>query len=95
MDGSREPVDWISRSHLYYLHPALASEGVAILHDLSSGMRGLKDTEPFTDVGRSRRWNYACQICGAPFESRPKFCYQCGKGTVVSIDRVLDGGSST
>lgn len=55
----------------------------------------MKDTEPFTDVDRSRRWNYACQICGAPFESRPKFCYQCGKGTVVSIDRVLDGGSST
>ena len=54
----------------------------------------MKNSEPSIGADRSRKWNYACQICGAPFESKPKFCYQCGKGTVVPIDRVLDGGSS-
>lgn len=55
----------------------------------------MKNTEPSIGADRSREWNYACQICGAPFESKPKFCYQCGKGTVVPIHRVRDGGSST
>lgn len=55
----------------------------------------MKNIEPSIDADRSRGWNYACPICGAPFESKPKFCYQCGKDTVVPIDHVLDGGSST
>jgi rRNA maturation endonuclease Nob1 len=35
-----------------------------------------------------KNWEYACQNCGAPYPSKPTFCYNCGRDTVVPIDLV-------
>jgi rRNA maturation endonuclease Nob1 len=49
----------------------------------------MKDVEAVDGADRSR-WSYACRICGAPYRSKPEFCYDCGRGTVVPIEYVLD-----
>jgi rRNA maturation endonuclease Nob1 len=49
----------------------------------------MKDIEAVDGAGRSR-WDYACRICGTPYRSKPEFCYDCGRGTVVPIEYVLD-----
>jgi hypothetical protein len=40
-------------------------------------------------TSHAQRWNYACQICGTPFKSKPKICTDYGKGTVAPIKYVL------
>lgn len=50
----------------------------------------MEDTKSVDGAGGSRRWNYACRICGTPFRSKPEFCYDCSRGTVVPIEHVLD-----
>lgn len=35
-----------------------------------------------------KSWEYACQNCGTPYASKPKFCYDCGGHAVVPVDRL-------
>jgi uncharacterized OB-fold protein len=32
-----------------------------------------------------KKWQYACQNCGTPYTSKPKFCYDCGYRTILPI----------
>jgi rRNA maturation endonuclease Nob1 len=32
-----------------------------------------------------KNWQYACQNCGTPYTSKPKFCYDCGYRTILPI----------
>lgn len=50
----------------------------------------MRNTEPSIDADRSREWNYARQICGTVFRSKPEFCYDCGRGTIVPIEYVVE-----
>lgn len=30
-----------------------------------------------------KKWEFACQNCGTPYTSKPRFCYDCGCQTIV------------
>jgi hypothetical protein len=32
-----------------------------------------------------KNWQYACQNCGTPYTSKPKFCYDCGYRTILPL----------
>jgi rRNA maturation endonuclease Nob1 len=32
-----------------------------------------------------KKWVYACQNCGTPYTSKPKFCCDCESGTIVPL----------
>lgn len=34
-------------------------------------------------------YRYACQHCGAPYTSEPKFCYECKGDSIAPIADVL------
>lgn len=42
---------------------------------------------------RDRR--YACQNCGVPYATKPRFCYDCGYRTVVPAAVLLNGADDS
>lgn len=76
---------------IYSLHWQAKGNWYYMLYHVQGG--NMRNTEPSIGADRSRGWNYARQSCGAQSESKPEFCYQDGRSTVVPIERVFDGGS--
>ena len=33
-----------------------------------------------------KKWKYACQHCGTPYTSKPRFCYTCDSQTIVPVE---------
>lgn len=42
-----------------------------------------------------KKWRYACQNCGTPYTTKPRFCYDCGYRTVVPITFFQNGSDES
>ena len=51
-------------------------------------MEDTKSVNAVNGAGRTRQCNYARRICGTSYRSKPEFCYDSERGTLVSIEYV-------